>query len=571
MSDRDENLLSEIRDLVNDAARTLDIEPPLWLFEVGQQDDADRNWYFVGLIGGKEVGKSALVNALVGRKITESTSFGPGTERAIAYVHRDRAASVKTVLEREIPELYEIVQHENESLSRQVLLDLPDIDSCYASHFETVRRLLRFILFPIWIQSLEKYADRQPMDLLRKVVRGNAPENFLYCLNKADQLDRTEGEAALSEIAEDYRSRIGRAVGLDGAAAVFLLSAIHPDRYDLPKLREVLSKQKEDADLAASKALAVRTFGSSLLDWLSGHGLAERVERTERIEELLEALLHARIEAPLFEILLPSIREDEEVGRFLFDATFRARIGKWPIVRTLDSLAAPARRLLNRPSGMGSVEVRSLSREVVDRAEGRIDPPLDRSVAACFAQLFGSFPSVAALYGSNRPWEETSARETVARLTRALAATHAGLLESAVERVRARGNPLGGLFRWMVSLGALVWFPFGQPVVEHFLSEGSFGDLALLLVRLFGVASLLQSALFLALFYGAIWLGVRWRAHRRAAKALESLEGSGNSNLDDILSEWGAGLVAPLLAEKEKVLRLEERRKCLESRLGVDR
>src|SRR5688500_2600030 len=80
-------------------------------------------FYLVGLIGGKEVGKSALVNALVGQPITDSTSYGPGTETAIAYAHEAQAGAVKELLEREARGRYKIVTHTLPHLHRQVLLD----------------------------------------------------------------------------------------------------------------------------------------------------------------------------------------------------------------------------------------------------------------------------------------------------------------------------------------------------------------------------------------------------------------------------------------------------------------
>ena len=49
----------------------------------------DAGFYLVGLIGGKDVGKSSLVNALVGQNITAATSFGEGTPRTAASNFKD--------------------------------------------------------------------------------------------------------------------------------------------------------------------------------------------------------------------------------------------------------------------------------------------------------------------------------------------------------------------------------------------------------------------------------------------------------------------------------------------------
>jgi hypothetical protein len=169
--------------------------------------ERDGSFYFVGLIGGKDVGKSALVNALVGRDITASTSFGPGTETVVAYAHRDVADEVAERLDREAPGRIRIVTHEQDDLRSQVLLDLPDIDSHYADHIDLTRRMLRHMLFPVWIQSIEKYADHQPQRLLATVAAGNDPANFVFCLNKVDQLSASGNDKGASRPAPPRRPR----------------------------------------------------------------------------------------------------------------------------------------------------------------------------------------------------------------------------------------------------------------------------------------------------------------------------------------------------------------------------
>src|SRR4051812_38108054 len=61
------------------------------------------DFYLVGLIGGKEVGKSALINALVGQPITTITSHGPGTEGVIAYAHAAQERALRELLETIVP------------------------------------------------------------------------------------------------------------------------------------------------------------------------------------------------------------------------------------------------------------------------------------------------------------------------------------------------------------------------------------------------------------------------------------------------------------------------------------
>src|SRR5258705_3470161 len=97
-----QQLVDEIRDLTGAAAPALMEEDAPVLADDALQAGDDQ-MYLIGIIGGKDVGKSALVNALVGQEITARTSFGPGTEIAVAYAHEDQKQNVQNLLQREAP------------------------------------------------------------------------------------------------------------------------------------------------------------------------------------------------------------------------------------------------------------------------------------------------------------------------------------------------------------------------------------------------------------------------------------------------------------------------------------
>ncbi len=565
--------IQEIQELVHDVVRTLSVESPDNLFECGQTSKGEYDWHLVGLIGGKEVGKSALVNALVGRPITKSTSSGPGTEKVVAYVHQSQMKSVSNFLESEVPGRFEVIEHDQDELDRQILLDLPDIDSHYSSHFETVRNLLRFILFPVWIQSVEKYADRQPMDLLRQVVQGNAPENFIYCLNKADQLENSVGKEALIELAQDYSNRISKSLLLNQPPTVHMISAVLPEKYDLPKLKKILSHQKGKQEIEASRKLAIRQYGTSLLGWISDQNLPNRVERLERIEEHLGGLLHQRIELPLSEDLLPSIHQDERVEGYLFRETFRARIQQWPIVRLFDSVCSPAIKWLNIGSVGGSEPTQTLSRSVIEKSFSEFGCSPVLSLQASFANCRSRFSQVGEIFAGLPLWEEKDSQICVADLKTRLREALDTSLSRARSVLEPGSNPFGALYRVFIVFGAMVWFPFCQPVLQQYLEEESLTDIPLLIVGLLGVSSLLSSAVFLFVIFTLIWLTVRWRTQRSVSRVLRSLrdeEIESNRGLEAAARDWGLTLLLPLEEEKKQIVRLEIERKRLEKELFAE-
>src|SRR5258706_2601208 len=346
-----QQLVDEIRDLTGASAPALmEVDAPVLADDA--LNAAGDQMYLIAIIGGKDVGKSALVNALVGQEITARTSFGPGTEIAVAYAHEEQKQNLSNLLQREAPGQFRIVTHRLDHLRRQVLLDLPDIDSHYRAHVELTRRILRHVLFPIWMQSVEKYADKQPQQLLATVALGNSPQNFIFSLNKVDQLTGRDADQSARELAEDYSKRVSNLLKIK-PPQIWLLSATHPERYDLPDLRKLLSQERSEKSVDSSRQNALQRQGLSLADWVATQNLEHRLESMQRLSTAAEEEVAARLGTPLLDSLVPRLLEDPAYRMALADELMEKRVAKWPIVNLLHILLSPlvsiARRRLTIP------------------------------------------------------------------------------------------------------------------------------------------------------------------------------------------------------------------------------
>ena len=548
-----------------------------------EREDGHGGFYLVGLIGGKDVGKSALVNALAGRNITAITSHGPGTEVAVAYAHVSQEPALRQLLEREVPGQYRIVTHEIPSLERQVLLDLPDIDSHWQSHPLVTRAMLRHMLYPVWMVSIEKYADRQPQEMLRKVAAGNAPENFVFCLNKVDQLEgsgvRGQGsgglDGAAAEIRDDYAQRLAKTLGLPRPPEVFLISAINPGRYELPRLKGLLAQQKSDATVQRSKELAVRRQDGTLLKWLDAQALPERAARLARLEQDAEEMLAERVGVPLLEAVVPRLLEDPASRLEMTDEILRERVARWPLVNLVNTLFTPLMSVWRAnvsPAGSLRLQGSDALVETYLQQDGR---PVSALVQSTFAQLRQSQPAVAELYRDNRLWEDMPAEMAAADLRRRLAAT----VERQRDAARARLAGSRGLLapiRWLLTIGALLWFPIVQPILHIVLTtdvERSPRVIAGLIVGILSGTALLQSVSFLALWFLVIWLALRWNTQRRVARLLLRWKFADypdrSLNLSAESLEWMAALVEPIRRARERVESVVSRAKQFTAGAGA--
>jgi hypothetical protein len=153
-------------------------------------------------------------------------------------------------------------------------------------------------------------------------------------------------------------------------------------------------------------------------------------------------------------------------------------------------------------------------------------------------------------------------------------------ISTTVERQRSRlreqlgvSGVISAFFRTLLTIGALLWFPIVQPLLEAFLAGHPMRDLTLLAVRLLGVTYLLKTVAFLAIYYTLLWLILRWDTQRRIDKFLWRWQES--RNIDPTLSltgqavEWLNELLTPIRSATERletvVQRADELKKTLEA------
>jgi GTPase Era involved in 16S rRNA processing len=557
----------ELQQLVHETIELTGAAPPDLLDRRGptlsEDSLASDGFYLVGLIGGKEVGKSALVNALVGEPITQATSFGRGTEIVIAYAHEAQAAELSQLLEREVPGQFRIVPHRLPHLRRQVLLDLPDIDSHWMAHVEVTRRMLRHMLFPLWVQSVEKYADRQPQQLLEKVAEGNAAGNFVFCLNKSDQLEKIDGgDSAIEELRADYAARIGRTLHIP-PPRVWMLSAARPEQYDLQGLRQLLSQQKSDKTVRQSQRLAIQQQDRSLAGWLDAQDLPGRAARLARLQQEAEELLAARVGILLLENALPALAEDPASRLALTDEVLAARTRRWPVVNLVQTVFTPVLAVVRR--NVGAVRTASLP-DAEALVEAHLQPggtPLAMRVRSVFAQLQQTHPQISELYQQRKLWEDMAADTAAATLRAALTDTVARQRETVRQRLTGKRAILTAPLRWLLTIGAVLWFPFVQPVTQTILNHDlthSTHDLVVLTVSIFSVNQLLQSLTFLAMYFFVLWVILRWDTQRRVARfAGRWKSDTSDEGLAAQVIRWMDGLLSPIRQARERTESLANR------------
>ncbi|NLX12443.1 MAG: GTPase domain-containing protein [Phycisphaerales bacterium] len=555
-------MLEQTRQIVMEAAALIGESPPRLmegdapvLNDAVLDPTAVPKYYLVGLIGGKNVGKSTLINALVGEKITLQSTHGAGTEKVIAYAHAAQAAALRELLEREVPGQYEIVTHEHSQRMRQVLLDLPDIDSHYEFHVAITRRMLRHMLYPVFIQSVEKYADRKPRELLSAITEGNDPRNYVFVLNKIDQILASEGPEGVRQLGEEYASRLTVVLGI-ASPKVWMISALDSSLGELVALRESLAKDQSPQTIAQSSRLAAQRQVGSLLTWLEGQKMDRHLATLERLENDAREEVMARLGGPLIERMHRLI-DDPTLHMGLADEAMDERVKRWPIVNVLHQLLGPMLSVLRYrlpiPRQRGLADIDTLVAPYLNAKEG----PARQMLQATFAQLHQTHPMLSRLYRDNRWWGPEAAEQAVSELHRQLTATLNSRRDVLHHKYTKSGGAISASARILITWGALLWFPFVQPVLEAYLADGSLRNFALLFVRVLGATYLLQNVGLLAVYFLVIWLILKWHTQRHVDRLLEKWKEADEQDPEQSLAGtimiWVQRMLAPISRTRQRM------------------
>jgi len=166
-----------------------------WLADAKQRVGYLGTSVLVGIAGGSGSGKSAVLNALVGREVAGSSSVRPTTGEPLAVLPLDPETEIVDVLHH-----LGIGRRDHHELDdRLVLIDLPDVDSANPRHRRMVKHLSARLDALVWVLDPEKYNDQSiHVGLLDEMVRKQ--RHLIFVLNQADRVDPEQLKAIKDDL-----------------------------------------------------------------------------------------------------------------------------------------------------------------------------------------------------------------------------------------------------------------------------------------------------------------------------------------------------------------------------------
>lgn len=303
--------------------------------------------------GGTGVGKSALVNTLLGREVATEGVRRPTTSVALAAAAEQDPATTALLDWLDIPERHRVGDALPPGL---VVLDLPDHDSVVEAHRRTAARLARRVDLVVWVLDPVKYARADAHEGPLADLTEHA-EVLVVVLNRVDELP----PGAVDGVVTDLHARLEAGGHRD--VTVLTTSAATGEGVD--ELRRALTTVA-----GARSAAARRLVGDAAV-------LGARLEAaTEELPDLSVEL----------DVWLPHLLEAVDAHRAAVDAAHLAR--RDALQRSRSPLGRAVRAPLRGVVGaFRGGPVPQMAREAPSRAAvtARVESTISRELGASAA------------------------------------------------------------------------------------------------------------------------------------------------------------------------------------------
>lgn len=516
-------LRKQLDSLNNEIADLTGVEPVALSHQTGA---AEKDALFLyGVVGGKDVGKTVLINQLAGAQISvETDMLDEGTQEAVAYCHHQDVPILKKRLATEVAGRIKFVNHDRDTLRNVVLIDFPDFDSRFIAHRQDTRRLAQHLQGLIWVTTPRKYGDHELLNQLEAIAQSH--DNYFVVLNKIDQL---ENIAALDTVRQEIISYLNgqcrkRRIPFSNPDRFFIISALEPEAYEFKQLHDRLIRRHSSEEISEAKNKNLQAeFTKNFQRIGSYYDLRGRIQEIDGALERIENKVVEQFSEQYYETVWRRVAILETLRRRISGMLFTKQIEGWPILRLLfyplSGIVSGfgGRLAFAKADQEWSDSPRDLLRHAGQPASLRMQK-IRMAVEESFPKLkkdFGDTPDFAKLlddqfYDFLNQYEDQVTDQLVKEIIRP-----------------------GILKRLLVYL-PLIWFPFLQPVCLHLaevrdslFSVAGWQDFYPILISLFGSGFLLVSLVFLLLFY-TVWLvmiyahGAR-KAQKKGAEEFKNL------------------------------------------------
>ena len=240
---------AELADVCSQLVRLSGINAPA--LHSAADDRATSPLFIYGILGGKDVGKTTLINALAGSTISrEFRGIGPGTHTPVVYVHHDDAPLFSERLAADPGVEFELVLHDRAVLRHVALVDLPDFDAKrnLPDHARRAAAFKPHLDAFVWVTTVRKIDHPELLRQMQSV--SPKQENFLSVVTFADEVIQS-GKDSLDGLRRLCLDKMHSLYFADFAAEnLFAICTLDKRSYDFPSLEERLVRQHSPEEIA---------------------------------------------------------------------------------------------------------------------------------------------------------------------------------------------------------------------------------------------------------------------------------------------------------------------------------